>query len=226
MAWGALAAGAGAVIQGLASYKSAQKQMKFQREMSGTAIQRQMADMRKAGINPILAAKYGGASTPSGASYSVPNIGAAAVEGYKGVSSAKQMQQQARLTGVQADIQKRTLDMLEKNNITMAEIQFTAKNVFESKALRAFEGALKGDLSDLREPYRGLASSFMVELKKAGMLPSTAGMQGEGPTPLDISGKKAGKLISQFADMATDLGLKAITEQGFSLFERIKGIVK
>ena len=96
-AWlgGALSAG-GAILSGLASYKSAQKQMKYQSRMSNTAVQRQMADMRKAGINPILAAKYGGASTPQGASYSVPNIGAAAVEGYKSVSSAKQMQAQTK----------------------------------------------------------------------------------------------------------------------------------
>lgn len=103
---GGLLAGAGAVMQGIASYKSAQKQSKFQREMSNTAVQRQMADMRKAGINPILAAKYGGASTPSGASYSIPNIGAAAVEGYKGVSAAKQMQQQTKVAEQQVELTK------------------------------------------------------------------------------------------------------------------------
>ena len=94
--------GIGGIIQGMGDYKSAQKQMKFQSQMSNTAVQRQMADMRKAGINPILAAKYGGASTPSGASYSLPNIGAAAVEGYKSASSAKQMRSQAKVSEEQA----------------------------------------------------------------------------------------------------------------------------
>lgn len=103
---GFASAALGGVAQGMGSYKSAQKQMKFQREMSNTAVQRQMADMRKAGINPILAGKYGGASTPSGASYSVPNIGAAAVEGYKSTSSAKQMQAQAKVSEQQVELTK------------------------------------------------------------------------------------------------------------------------
>ena len=54
----------------------AEKQMGFQREMSNTAYQRAMTDIRAAGINPLLMTP-GGASTPSGAmaSLNVPQPG-------------------------------------------------------------------------------------------------------------------------------------------------------
>jgi len=50
----------------------ARQNRRFQRNMSNTAHQREMADMAKAGLNPILSAKGGpGASTPSGSSAQV-----------------------------------------------------------------------------------------------------------------------------------------------------------
>lgn len=118
--WGAIIPAAASIISGLISSEGqedanrdnrmiaeqnsafnaaqAQKQMDFQREMSGTAYQRAVADMGAAGLNPMLAYSQGGASSPSGAAGSA--VQPAPMQNAAGAGAASAIQAMQAATNI------------------------------------------------------------------------------------------------------------------------------
>ena len=162
----------GGMMQNKAAKSASARQMAFQREMSDTSYQRGMADMKKAGLNPILAGKFGGASTPSGSTYQPQNVGTNAVNSYL---QTKQNEANVELTNANtAKVQAETGVIKDTNNSLLGRnVEYVKKELnkigsflYENTAegFKEFKQYMdknyKGSLSDINNsPKKGVRIS-------------------------------------------------------------------
>ncbi|AXL15268.1 DNA pilot protein [Microviridae sp.] len=95
----------------------AQRQMDFQQDLSNTAWQRGMADMRKAGMNPIFAYKTGAASTPGGSLATMANSSASAVDAFNATTN----------TALASKMNSKTLNRMDEEIKNLRETNLNLK---------------------------------------------------------------------------------------------------
>jgi hypothetical protein len=174
--------------QNEANAQMAAQQMQFQERMRATQYQTAVADLKAAGLNPMLAYSQGGAGTPQGATAQMGNplgeAGSSAREAAMAVANFKQLQTQNVLTQEQADatgaqaqqsrsttanIDADTIDKINKNKATgkYGNMQDTLLRDIQNRADQAVTNSAQ-------QAAQTRYTDQLTRLAKFGAAPSSA----------------------------------------------------
>lgn len=131
---GAIGNIAGGLISNNQNRREAERNRNFQREMSNTSHQREVEDLKKAGLNPLLSATGGsGASTPAGGQAAMDNaIGPGISSALEGIRLRKDIAMTDAQIGL-SEAQKEAAKSTALKDATTAKNIAAQTNVLETQ---------------------------------------------------------------------------------------------
>lgn len=166
------------------SAEQAAKQMQFQKNMSNTSYQRAIGDMKKAGLNPMLAYSQGGASTPSGAMGSgpparvepefTPAMSSAASQSILALAQAQKLSAE---TETERNKPENIRAETEYRKQLTATVKFELEKILPEKfvaqvnaaIISGFEEATVRRTYGMRDQYQVFRANAMREVSQAGL---------------------------------------------------------